>query len=148
MKLLALDPGHTTGVCLMHEMPCFIGHDLRIDPSTVQMSTLTGHTAIWAFLNMHNPAILVSEAFRLYAHKAENKINSGFLEVEMIGVIRLWAQLNNRLLHEQMASEAKSAVLDERLQQLGLWSKSPHSRDATRHAVLYLRKKREVLQCE
>jgi hypothetical protein len=43
-----------------------------------------------------------------------------------------------RLVHS--ASDAKKTVTDERLHRWGLWSTSPHTRDATRHAALVARK--------
>lgn len=140
--LVSLDPGETTGVCWMTEGGMTAERTkLVVDPSCLHYAELKGHLAIWEFLEQHRPKEIVSESFRLYATKATYKINSGFPEVEMIGVIRIWAILNRVPLTEQPASLAKTGAPDEMLKRYGAYPESRHAKDAVRHAIVYTRRK-------
>lgn len=94
---------------------------------------------IWELLFQHEPEAIISEAFRLYQHKANSKTNSGFPEVEKIGVIRLYCQLYKIPHKEYMAAQSKGYSTDELLVHLGMFQKAlRHANDAIRLGVLYL----------
>lgn len=97
--------------------------------------------AIWQLLEEIRPVMILSESFRLYATKAQYKINSGFPEVEMIGVIRLWAMLHGVQMIEQTASLAKSGAPNQLLERYKIKHSSRHVMDATRHMIVYYRRK-------
>lgn len=141
--LIAFDPGETTGVCWMSEGGMTaVRTKVDVHMEQLQYCELRGHLAIWELLERLRPREIVSESFRLYASKATYKINSGFPEVEMIGVIRLWALINKVSLTEQPASLAKNGAPDEMLRRYGAYtSESRHVRDAIRHAIVFTRRK-------
>lgn len=58
----------------------------------------------------------------------------------------LEVELGIHVTHRQMPSEAKTAITDERLKLWGFYSRAggmEHSRDADRHAILFLRKAKD-----
>lgn len=126
--LLCLDPGETTGYAIFSNE-----HVL-----TSAGEITGGLLEIWNLLNDAHPLTIVCEGFVLYAHRAAQKINSSFPEVEAIGVIRLWASLNDVEMHEQLAAAAKVPITDDILQALNVRVSSRHARDAVRHGVLFL----------
>lgn len=129
MITLFLDPGQTTGWCIFNDEEFHSAGQL--DNGLVQM---------WTFLQEISPDRIVSESFHLYGHKSGSKTNSSFPEIEVIGVIRLWAQLNNKSHIEQSASQAKLYGTDELLKELDLWQRNKkHANDSLRHACLLFR---------
>ena len=142
--LVAFDPGETTGVAWLvpsrTTKVTFTRRRLDLPAELVRTRVVKGHLAIWHVLNELNPCEVVSESFRLYAHAARFKINSGFPEIEMIGVIRLWTLLHDIPMHEQSAAHAKTAVDDAQLRRLQLYDGNKHNRDALRHLILRLRR--------
>lgn len=141
--VVAFDPGETTGVCWIPQDAIVLERTrLKVDAAVFEFAEIRGHQAIWHILEQVQPHFIVSESFRLYASKATYKINSGFPEVEMIGVIRLWALLNNVPMEEQSASLAKSGAPNELLQRYGLLRHpSRHVLDAVRHMLVLYRRK-------
>lgn len=133
MVTLFLDPGVTTGWSLFSK-------NNYEPPQLMSVGQVRGLTDLWFLMENTVPHRIVSESFRLYAHKSGSKTNSGFPEVEAIGIIRLWALLGSVEHFEQTASQAKLYGTDEVLRHLKLWQPNlKHANDSIRHAVLYYR---------
>lgn len=124
MKLLAFDPGQTTGWARFE------------DTILTGAGTLSGLGAVWGLLTDFKPDKIVMEGFRLYPGRAAAKIYSSFPEIEVIGVIRLFAELHGIVLIEELASEAKQRYPDDRLKSMDLYIPNKHARDAVRHGLL------------
>jgi hypothetical protein len=129
MKLLAVDPGNTTGWAL------FNTEDLSLIHSDAQPYTLLEW---WELLQAIAPKQMVVERFALYAHKAENQVNSTFLTVEVIGVCRLYSQVVGIPMATQTAQQGKQIWSDGRLKQFDYWQPNKHARDAIRHGLTFM----------
>jgi hypothetical protein len=78
----------------------------------------------------------VTESFEFRQGKQRAGIE--LVSREYIGVVQLWCDNNEQILHQQTAALGKGFVNDPKLKALNLWSSSKHSRDATRHAIFYM----------
>ena len=58
----------------------------------------------------------------------------------MTGAFMAWCTERQLTWALQLPADAKSAFSDDMLRSLGMWTTSPHSRDATRHALLLARR--------
>lgn len=97
---------------------------------------------IWDVLDKHRKfwgmpyRAIVTEDFKLYAHKAQAQVNNDFPSVRFIGILDSYCHTRNVPLVFQMASVRKSVkVLDEHKD---LIKSSPHSRDAYQHLRYYI----------
>lgn len=127
-RLLALDPGETTGWAL------FEGHTF-VDAGQYPVHALKD----FALFFIHKaPTVIVMENYRIYAHRAAQHVGSDVPTVQYIGAVKLAAEMADIPVHLQMAYQAKGFVTDARLQQLGLYQEGRrHANDAVRHAVYY-----------
>lgn len=127
MRILAFDPGETTGWCLA---------------DTATGALLTGDMPLWQqaslLIDLHAPDLVVVEAFRLYPFRAAGQSWSSFEPVKVIGVITYLCELRQVRMVEQMASEAKSMQFEKRGEKI-----SKHAYDALRHALYRARKERQ-----
>lgn len=145
-SILSFDPGQTTGFAL---------YDTDTKEFALEGIIENGATPhlnfIWNFIEEINPQQVVVESFHLYGGKASAKIGSSFPEIEVIGCIRTWVQVQRQLsgseeptLTLQTASQGKSIWTNERLKQFGYYTKNRHSRDAVRHALHFTKRHREL----
>lgn len=135
----AFDPGQTTGHCWLLLSP-------KLKTITYSTTNLTQLPQIWLHLNMasfdgiwpHDRYIVQCESFHLYPHRAAAKIGSSFPEIEVIGVIKLFQQLNEAHVEfvERPASMVKNAKIPLDYQRRGM---SLHEKDALKHALLCVR---------
>jgi hypothetical protein len=122
MRIVALDPGGTTGVVAYEP-----GKDLRTEH-------LASAIEVWAYLNKLYPTRVVFERF---AYQRRDKVD--LTPVEVIGVIKLWCDINDVPYTIQTPSQAKNLWTDGKLKQLGLWEPGKnHAMDAVRHLMYYL----------
>uniref|UniRef100_A0A6M3J3J4 Holliday junction resolvase RuvC n=1 Tax=viral metagenome TaxID=1070528 RepID=A0A6M3J3J4_9ZZZZ len=123
MKILAIDPGQTTGVLLM---------------DTHTGSTLGAELRLWerldALIQRTKPDVIVYEAFRLYPHLAKAQIGKSFPTVQVIGVIKYLANQACIPTVEQTAAMRKHVP-----KRPGITS--PHVQSAYQHAETYRRRK-------
>lgn len=131
MRVLAFDPGHTTG------WACF-DKGQHINHNLVDRGTIKDWHGVDKLIETCKPDVIVYEIFRLYAHKASFKTWDSFLEVEVIGVIRYLAELNNIPILGQTPNDGKHFFDEKRLKALSLWDGTTHVRDATGHALYFL----------
>lgn len=135
MKVLAFDPGETTGICYLDSdnLSTAWFHTEPAD-AMYQVAAFGG-----VFNSYYNEAdLFVVENFRLYSHKALEMINNELIACRVIGALEVLAVRLNKKIVYQMAAQAKPFCTDERLEKYGLYSKNRHERDATRHALYYL----------
>lgn len=130
MKLLSLDPGGTTGITTKEDNR-FRSYHL----------TTSGYRNTHLFLYNHlteeNPDLVIYEVFQF--RQGMNKAE--FIGIEMIGVIELWGQINNKLVTRINPSDGKGFWGDSKIKALGLWVPNlKHGMDATRIMLTYLMK--------
>lgn len=144
--VIAIDPGDKyMGIVAYNERLFY----------TNQLTTTGDYVAILETIQeaiKTKQVIIVIEDFLKYGHKAHIKHYTQNTTSQMIGVIELWAQLNNYQLVKQRASQAKIWT-DNRLIKLGLlyatnqnryifnkYELPRHTRDAYRHLIYFLNK--------
>lgn len=125
-RLLAIDPGKTTGYAL------FIGKTLR------EYGTVEGSDT-YKLLDLL-PDIVIIESFRLYPWKANQQSFSSFETVEIIGVLKFLCEQKG-ISYIMQPATIKTVWPDERLKSEGYYVKNRHSRDAVRHGLYYVFKK-------
>lgn len=128
MRLLALDPGETTGYALF-------------DDGNLQVA---GEFSLWRLISLLIVDVdrVVCERFALYARKAAAMTNNEFPAVQVIGVVRYLAETLNVPVHFQPASAIHSGgSLSPLMRPLvdALEVKGSHARDATAHGLWYVR---------
>ncbi len=139
MSILAIDPGAKhTGL-----VEC----ELLAGITVFKIGTIdTGECFrdLWDTLAFVNCDTVVIERFALYPHKARAQSWSTFRTVEVIGIVRLWCELNHKEFIEQTAVQ-KKAIKAVTLKEYELGPfKDNHQRDAAKHLVVYLKRlKRE-----
>ena len=100
MYIHAFDPGETTGYAILEVVSPRV-------LKTVRTCCLVEHEEFSSLTNEFDyrlPVIVVIEAFRLYAHKAESQIGSYFPAAEKAGVIKFICWMTGVKWIEQMAS--------------------------------------------
>ncbi len=142
MRILALDPGGTTG---WGAYSCLIIPGIEM--ATIYMSQkftcghITGanhHLELRNFLgNQRTTAfVVVCERFddRATGHHVDP------VALEYIGVVKDWCEENDVPLVMQMPSQAKTFTKNVNLRRLGIWegSRWKHAMDAYRHLLWYL----------
>lgn len=140
MRVLALDPGHTTGWGYF-EGPhmCKYGQAMTLIERVGNNEGVLCYRELLDLLDGINPNVIVCEDYRVYAHKVERHVNSRVPTLHLIGAIELWAYLHHVPVVFQMASTAKGFVTDDKLKAWGLYKEGMrHSRDAFRHACYFL----------
>lgn len=121
-KILAFDPGVTTGVTVWTE--------------NIMQSTQNKYTPgeMSLYLRTQQPTEIVYERF-IYQRRSRVEL----FPVQIIGVIEAYAELAGVPVKVQTPSQAKNLWTDEKLKKLGLWEISkPHAMDALRHMMYYL----------
>lgn len=155
VAVLALDPGGTTGVSFI-----LVSAAALSDPRTKVLRSiqlwdqweLNSHenqqiTDITTIMRQRPEAAIVTEDFQLRTMAAE------LSPVRITAAVDWWLshEMPHRPLFRQMPSLGKR-ITDDRLQRWGYYKndKRVHARDATRHALMFLRraKKNDKLRQE
>lgn len=131
MNILAFDPGGTTGWATFHDNAFFGGQ-------------LAGqhHYDLYLLMRDRDPNVIVYETFEY-----RNKSRSGLVldSREYIGVIKLYAEINEVDIIAQTPAQAKGFVTDDKLKKMKLYQPGmPHLNDAMRHLVYYIVNKTEL----
>lgn len=146
LTVVAFDPGGTTGWCVM----CVDGHafdqpELNLEKRLLhwaagqivgdfdsQLDEIISLTEFWDF------AAIVTESFQLRKFTRGAEL---LVPVEVNAVLSYFCRSVSRELFKQSPSLGKSTMTDERLREAKLWTPgSDHARDATRHAMTFLRR--------
>lgn len=117
--ILSIDPGVTTGFATEN-----LAYQLRFDTDPYPHQDLFHHITDVA------PSFIIYEPF----HYRQGMLNAVFTGVEYIGVINLWAQVNNIKIKTVNPSDGKGFWDNNKIKTLGLWNPSayPHGMDALR----------------
>lgn len=131
-RLLCLDPGHTTGWAVFEQ-----GKFAAAGHSATEAK---GWKEIDDLFSDINPTMLIYENYRVYSHKLERHSNSEVYTLRLVGVIEYLAEVKFRIPYfNQMASQAKGFVSDEKLKAWGMYQIGyKHARDAIRHGCHFL----------
>lgn len=139
MRILALDPGGSTGWTTYDDES---GAD-----DLWRHGVFTGqhHLALWEFLNETQWDVVIYERFQYQRRELDKGVSLVLDSVQYIGVTELWHarvvdayEYYKPTLVCQTPAQAKNLWTDDKLKKVGLWTTSPHSRDATRHLLYYL----------
>lgn len=124
--LVAIDPGRTIGVAVAK-----VTDRVVISYSQFEFQPAT----LWSRLSEWNPSMIICESFR-YRQRATG---ADLTAVEVIGIVRLWCDLQGVSLLFQTPAQGKSYWSDDKLRQLDLYERGlPHGRDACRHLLYWL----------
>ena len=130
MRLVALDPGGTTGTCL------------AVDGLVRARGQIAGchHKHLYHALEAFMPDRIVCEGFTFRQSKDQIVLDS----VEYIGVTKLYCQDKNVPYIEQTSAQGKASSENvfwnmDKLKAVGLWLEGqPHANDATSHMLYYM----------
>lgn len=155
-RVLALDPGGTTGVAMARYYgPEPLESLEQIYFSHDQIGPNEHHDKLWELLSDEHergldegPLLsIVCESFQFRQHinKDQAKAKVELISCEYIGLVKLFCKLNDVPLTFHTASAAKTFVPDKgpqanvKLRQLGLYQTGQvHANDALRHLLRYL----------
>lgn len=144
-RLMALDPGGTTGIATSR----FIGDSIEnpnivdLNYTTYDMGPMKHHMTLWDYIASFNPDTIICESFDFrqnYGREGErNKVE--LISREYIGVAELYCQMTKTKLVMQSASMGKNFVPDDKLDKTGILvtpsHPNRHKNDALRHLVRY-----------
>lgn len=150
-RIIALDPGGTTGVATFVFTGGYITSHADIDFSLFELREDNHHEHLYNDLDNFQPTRIVCESFEFRQHIDKNKakMKVELISKEYIGVAELYAQQNVVPIHYQTASAAKGMIpdvgpeKDVKLKQLGWSHPTPggHQNDAARHGTYFLARK-------
>lgn len=137
-RLLALDPGETTGWCIWDCIPG--ANDTMIACGQLDTWPIENQVKNFrALLNQYNPTQIVYEQYRVYEWKSDSHAWSDVPTLRIIGSIETFLLLNGIAYSHQTPQVAKHFVTDDKLKGWGLYERGQrHSRDAMRHATYFL----------
>jgi Holliday junction resolvasome RuvABC endonuclease subunit len=128
-RLIGIDPGGTTGLCIYDTD--------RRSWGWLQIPLQQG---LWETLDNLEPDVVILERFT----KRPNNKAAELMSLEVIGAAKSWCERNSIKLVQQTASDAKAVWPNKKLVKLeirNLPNATPaHMRDAMRHVLLYLQK--------
>ena len=132
-RLLALDPGETTGYAIFHEQ--------ELKEAGQQPTKDVGKAFLLIKRLVYDNKItdLVMEDYRIYAWKKESHTWASLHTPRLIGAIEGLCAEFEMQAHKQMAHTAKTFVNDNKLKAWDFWLPgSPHARDAIRHGCYFI----------
>lgn len=130
-RLLAIDPGETTGIAF------FINGELTKDMQcSINLNKLM---PLMQLIKEINPEIVVCENYIVYGSKVRMHAWNKLITPQIIGAIRFICELNKVKFYTQLASTAKGFCNDNKLKEWGYWIKGhEHSRDSIKHGCYFL----------
>lgn len=132
-KLLALDPGETTGWAF------FQGEDLIESGQVKGMTVPECYVQLSKIIDKMYPHFIVIEDYKVYGWKTKDHAWSELFTPRLIGALECYISgVGCFMFRKQMAQQAKGFCTDDKLKAWGLWPEGRHARDAVRHAVYYL----------
>jgi hypothetical protein len=136
-RLLALDPGETTGWAI------FQTHAVVPSTDCGQIKTWPESDAVKELdelIPYYRPTLVVYESYHIYDWKSDSHKWSSVHTLQVIGAIWTICELHNVLYTTQTAQNAKGFWTDEKLKMFPKLYKPGvrHGRDATRHGLHYL----------
>lgn len=133
LKVLAIDPGETTGWALFCNTTMDRHGQLQTSLFPQAPVTLCSHIEAW------KPDVVVIEDYRVYKWKTDSHAWAALHTPKLIGVVEYFCYINKIPLTKQSAQVGKGFCTDERLKEWGLYQVAMrHANDAIRHACQYL----------
>lgn len=131
--MLGIDPGATTGFCLLED-------GAVIDDSEVVFDDVLDTDVVETYISLCN-AVAVE---RYFITARSVKLSRQNEALYVTGIVLYVAHRHAVPLTLQSAADAKSAFTNEHLREMGLFRAvtGPHARDALRHALLAERRMR------
>lgn len=136
MKILAIDPGVTTGYCLAEIRNVNQSTKILIDLHPSQM--VDDVDGVWDKLDEIKPRYIVCEDFEF---RQKSRAGLVLFSVQVIGVVRLYEiKAEHQIaVYLQKASQGKGYYTDKMLRDVGLYKRGiPHGTDALRHLCHWL----------
>jgi hypothetical protein len=132
-KLLALDPGETTGYAVVELRPMLSHTDL---PRIFCSGTLSLWRGVEKLILEYAPAMIVYEKFLLYPWKAQQQSYSAMSAAQVVGAIQEIAERYEVPTLGQSAAIGRSVQLPAETKGV---IRNRHAIDAYCHSVAYLR---------
>lgn len=156
-RILAIDPGGTTGWAKCEFTPSLLDEPITLDDFKFDFGHIgpeEHHLELWDHLIKHShlddvlpPLELVCESFQFRYDPRREKAKVELISCEYIGSVKLFAALYELPLTFYTASSAKDFIPDKgpqanvKLKQLGWYRPVTHwvhAMDATRHLLKYM----------
>lgn len=136
-RLLALDPGETTGWSLFNaaqdDVQLLDAGQLKTWPMEDAVQNFTKH------LNEHHPTRVIYEQYRVYEWKTDDHAWSQVPTLRIIGCLETLCIQKKIPFSHQTAQQAKNFCTDEKLEAWGYYIKGQkHARDSIRHGCYFL----------
>lgn len=131
-RVLALDPGETTGVAV------FEGAYKLYEDQLSTKDVAAAAKRIAQLIDGWRIQVVVCEDYRVYAWKIRQHAWSSLHTPRLIGALELICSVAEVPLVKQTAQVAKTFCTDEKLEEWGVNPARRHERDAIRHACYYL----------
>lgn len=131
-RLLALDPGHTTGWSLFENGV--------LTQSGQAATEANGWEEIAGLFEWIAPDMVIYENYRVYEHKLSRHANSEVYTLRLIGVIEFLCDIIHKIpKYNQMALQHKGFCSDEKLKAWGYYTSGhKHARDSIRAGTYFL----------
>jgi hypothetical protein len=131
-KLVALDPGNTTGVAIF------------IDGKLEEVNQIATHPIKAGIVQLEQLLtddidVVVYEEYKVYSWKTDDHAWADLHTPKLIGCIHTIAHQQDVRIYDQMAQQAKGFCTDELLKRWNYWPTGlKHGRDAIRHGCYFL----------
>lgn len=140
MKVMAVDPGVTTGIAVWEsKWPGWRAESFSARQVDEQLAAAE---IVRSWVDPPGPPrldVLVCESFRLSAGTVKKSQAGSLVTIELIGMLRWLAHRANVPFVLQSPADAEAFSTNDKLNLLGWWTPGlEHARSATRHLVLYL----------
>lgn len=142
-KLLALDPGQTTGWSIWthqdHQTELVRQGQASTWPMTDAVKSLNDLVGMAQRVEAKGPLLLVFEAYNVYAHKLQQHTHSDVPTLRVIGVIETLCTQAGVEYFTQTAQVAKAFSTDGNLKSWGYYQRGQrHARDSVRHGTYFI----------
>jgi len=149
MRLLAIDPGETTGIALFLNIQPVNQFELKprqVSGVIEPVASLADQIA--STLNRYREIdVIILEDYRVYKWRAKQHTWSDLHTPRLIGAIEYIASKEKIPIIKQPAHVAKQFCTDDKLKHWGMYiSGLKHARDAVRHGCYYLLFNKEILK--
>lgn len=137
MRLMAIDPGITTGYCFM-KTTTQIGASGTTGLLWKAEQHMDEVDAVWDRIEEYEPRYIICEDFEF---RQKSRAGLNLYPVQVIGVVRLYEIKARRqvAVYLQKAAQGKGYYSDNILKSEGFYKRGvPHGMDATRHLLHWL----------